>query len=125
MKIHTKKLIEKWDKTKKDNEYYTLDSYLKDCQRLLDMIDKRKTIYCHITPSVSGMSRRINFDSWVNCVLNIVYNNKMSWEEVKIGGCGMNMLWYLLFRFCETATTSKMIDKHGLNGKCSDVTRLL
>lgn len=120
MKIKTKKLIEKWNKTKKDNEYYTLDNYLKDCQLLLDMIDKRKRITCHIDPSRSGMSRKINFERWINMVLNIVYNNKQSYEAVKIGGCGMDMLWHLLFRFCENATTSKMIDKHGLNGKCSD-----
>ncbi len=120
MKIHTKKLLQNFKLTKSTNEYYGEKEYLRDCQKLLNMIDKRKRIFCHIDPSASGMSRKINFESWINCVLNINYNNKMSWERVSIGGCGMDMLWHLLYRFCESATTSKMIDKHGLNGKCSD-----
>jgi len=39
--------------------------------------------------------------------LNICYNQKFSWDEVKVGGCGMDMWWYLLFTTCERLTDTQ------------------
>lgn len=108
------------------SQYYTVDIYLRDCETLLNNISnyRKNRIYCAIKPSPSGMSRRIAFRENYNMVLNITNHNKFSYNAVNVSGCGMDMLWYTLYSFCETAKGYKQANKH-LNSDCSHCTYVL
>lgn len=113
----TKQLQALFDNAKGDNQFYSFKLFKHDAQQFIKDIKKYKTI-CHISASKSGMSRTFNYDKY-NMLLNICYNKKISWEPVKVGGCGMDMHWYLQFRTCEDLCTKAEIEKYGLNGACS------
>jgi len=117
-----KKLIELealFNKAKGDNQYYKFDDFLRDVKTYQKLIrsNNARTV-CSLTVSKSGMTRYFNFDSF-NMLFNICYNNKLSWDSVKICGCGMDMHWYLKFRACEALFTKKEVGKYNMNSKCS------
>lgn len=98
--MKTKKQLQKiLDATKGSSEYYDLDTFHRDAKRFLADIRS-----CNITASMkvssSGMTRRFNTLRY-NMLLNVVYNEKYSWDPVKVGGCGMDMYWNLLYTTCE------------------------
>jgi len=68
--------------------------------------------------SKSGMTRKFNYRNY-NMLLNICYNNKFSWDAVKVEGCGMDMHWNLQFLTCQDLATKGEIEKHNLNMLCS------
>jgi len=113
-----------YKEAKGDKTYYSFESFAESAKSLLKDI-KRGTVYCSIKPSASGMSRRINFENHYNGVLNVVYNKKVSFDPVYISGCGMDMLWYLLFNFCEAVASKKVIESQNLNSRCSHCTYVL
>jgi hypothetical protein len=43
----------------------------------------------------------------------------MSFDPVKVNGCGMDMHWYLKFRSCKELFTEKEMEKDQLNYHCS------
>lgn len=87
-------------KTKKENRgvYYSADDYINDCKNFIKDIKKRNVIMS-MQVSKSGTVRMFNSLHY-NMLLNIIYNNKMTWDKVKVGGCGMDMQFHLLFTVC-------------------------
>lgn len=108
-----------FNKAKGNNKYYKFDDFLsdiKDYQKIMRSNNARTV--CSIKVNKSGMTRHFNFDCF-NMLFNICYNEKLSWDSVKISGCGMDMHWYLKYRTCEQLFTKKEIEKYNMNGKCS------
>jgi len=117
--MRNKKELEKiFKKAKKERDfYYSFEDFINDAKQFLKDICNRDTI-CHMDVSGSGMNRKFNFVNY-NMLLNICYNNKMSFEPVKVGGCGMDMHWHLKYRTCEELFTKKEIENKQLNYLCS------
>jgi len=101
---------------KGENLYYTLDNFLIDAKNFIDDV-KKERIICSMKVSRSGMMRRFNFQRY-NMLLNICYNHKFNWDAVRVGGCGMDMLFALLFNACNKLMTDKELDKHNINSLC-------
>lgn len=112
-----KKLLEVFKKAKGDNEYYTFEYFKRDAKNFIKDIRKNRVV-AGMTVSRSGMTRHFNTQRY-NMLLNICYNQKLEWQSVKVGGCGMDMWWYLLFRTCEDICTKGEMEKWNLNLECS------
>jgi hypothetical protein len=112
-----KKLQAIFDKRKGENRYYGFEDFKKDARNYLKDI-KKGNVVCSMTVSRSGMLRHFNTLHY-NMLLNVCYNNKMSWDSVKVGGCGMDMHWHLLYSTCVCLTTEKEQDNYPYNSKCS------
>ncbi len=112
-----KELEKVFNKAKGDNKYYTLESFKEDAKRFIKDIKKRETV-CSIKVSKSGMSRTFNYAKRYNMLLNICYNQKRSYDPVKVQGCGMDMHWYLQLRTCEEIMTKKELEKYNINALC-------
>ena len=78
-----KKLLEVYNEAKGDNEYYQFERFKSDVKDFLKDIKNYKVI-CSMTVSRSGMTRHFNFDSY-NMLLNICYNQKNNWGNVRVG----------------------------------------
>lgn len=113
----TKKLQEVYNKAKGDNKYYSFEDFMLDAKSYLKDIRKDNVI-CSITVSRSGMTRHFNTLHY-NMLLNICYNNRFSWDSVRVSGCGMDMHWHLLYRTCEDLATRKGIEKYRYNSRAS------
>lgn len=105
-----KKLIELYNNAKGDKEYFEFEDFKRDIKGLLKDIKHRK-LYCSLEVSRSGMTRKFGFRSPHNRTLNIIYNNKVSFEPVKVGGCGMDMGFHLLYIFTNAVLTEKELEK--------------
>ena len=112
-----KKLKEVFNKAKGDFMYYGFEDFKTDAKNFIKDI-KKSQVVAGMYVSRSGMMRKFNLERY-NMLCNICYNQKKSWDSVKVGGCGMNMWWHLLFSTCEVLTTKGEIDKYSLNGRCS------
>jgi len=112
-----KKLLVIYEQAKGDNSYYNFEDFKRNAKSYLKDVKSRKT-YCSMKVSRSGMTRHFNFDKY-NMLLNICYNQKFSWDSVKVGGCGMDMHWHLKFRTCEMLFTNGECEKYSLNSSCS------
>lgn len=113
----SKQLQEIFNKAKGEHPYYSFEDFksnardfVKDC--------RERTTFCAIKASKSGMSRKFNFHKY-NMLLNIVFNEKFSWDPVYVGGCGMDMHWYLKYSVCKELCTKEELNKHNLNSACS------
>lgn len=124
--MKTKKQLQKiYDNIENKCRYTTFNYFHNQCKELLHDI-KSGTIICHVTPSKSGMSRKIRFHKY-NWLINALYHGKItdkSVEYLNISGCGMDMLWYSLFTSCEMIATPAEIEKYNLNSRCSSATTL-
>ena len=101
---------------KGENLYYTFDDFLIDAKNFIDDI-KKERIICSMVVSRSGMTRKFNFQRY-NMFLNICYNQKIGWNAVKVSGCGMDMLFALLFSTCNQLLTKEELNKHNINSLC-------
>lgn len=104
--------------------YYTLDQFIKGVELLKkDIVNRR--IILHVDVSRSGMTRRMNFYNYHNMPLNILYHQTPSFDPVRVGGCGMDMIWHLLYTAMEVAgcasETIKRKDgrEESINSLCS------
>lgn len=127
MKINTKELKDIFAKAKKENQYVTEENFLDACQDFAKTFakyntKKSKTIFCSIKVSASGVSRKINFEGQINMVVNTILASKVSYDPYRADGCGMDMLWYTLFR---TIGTIQPHLKDSYNGTCSHITSIL
>ena len=100
-----------------DNEYYNFEQFKDDARGFLSEVRKMKLVMS-MTVSRSGMTRHFN-SIGSNMVMNICHNNKFSWDSVKVGGCGMDMHWHLIFRVCEDLSTEKENEKYNYNNLAS------
>jgi hypothetical protein len=112
-----KQLQEIYNKAKGDNHYYKFIDFQRDVKEFIKDVKTRQT-YCSIKASSGGMSRKFNFNKY-NMLLNICYNEKFFWDYVYVGGCRMNMHWYLKFRTCQMLMTKKEVEKYNINFLCS------
>lgn len=103
------------------------EEFLIVCNQFINQLEKfqnrkyKESIVLSIQVSKSGMSREFNFaNTSYNLIFNIIYNNKISYEKVKVGGCGMDMLWYLLHTTAQTITKRK-----DYNATCSYITKTI
>jgi len=111
-----KELAKIYEGLKGDKTFYSFENFTEDIKELLrDM--KRREVYCSLKVSKSGMTRRFGFKLSHNRILNCIYNNKISPEPVKVGGCGMDMGFDLLYTFYNTVLTKKEIAKPVRVGK--------
>jgi hypothetical protein len=102
-----------YDKAKGDKHYFSFESFKEDAREFLKDCRNRATV-CHMEVSRSGMMRRFNFDKY-NMLLNICYNKRATWDAVRVGGCGMDMHWYLKFTNCESLATKAECAKFDYN----------
>jgi len=116
---NNKKLLEIYNNAKGDNKYYTFDDFKQGCKDLLRDMRKRE-LYCSLKVSNSGTTRHFGFKRPYNMVLNVVYNDKFSYETIRVGGCGMDMGFHLLYTFYNAVLTKKDIEKYGYNSLASD-----
>lgn len=116
------KLQQVYDRAKGDKEYYTFEYFVSDAKRFIKDIRKGRVI-ASMKVSRSGMTRHFNTKGYNN-FLNICYNQKLDWQPVRVGGCGMDMWWYLLFTACESVATKGEVEKYRLNLECSHQTIL-
>lgn len=137
-KTQKTKLVLLFAKAKKENKYITVESFLNACEDLektfkaynkhLQSANRHKKntpcIYLSMKVSSSGMTRHFNFERNINLACNVIYNNKASFLPVKVGGCGMDMLWYLLYQVISVITKDKG-DNQDYNSTASSITRLL
>ena len=112
-----KKLKAVYDRAKGDDSYYSFEDFVNDAKFYLKLI-KAGEFVTSMVVSRSGMTRHFN-TLHHNMFLNICHNGKYSWKPVRVGGCGMDMHWHLLFRACQDVATVGEMDKYRLNGKCS------
>ena len=106
-------------KKKSRDFYYEFEDFKNDAKSYQKaMKPNGENTVCSMRVSRSGMTRHFNFDRY-NMLFNICYNEKMDWDSVKVGGCGMDMHWYLKFRTCEQLFTKREYDKYSLNVRCS------
>ena len=113
-----KKLKKIFDEAKKGEcIYYDFDRFKEDVKNFLKDIKKNQVV-TSMKVSRGGMTRHFNTNGY-NMLLNVCYNQKRSNDPVKVGGCGMDMMWHLFFRTCEMVGTKGENGEHFLNSKCS------
>lgn len=118
--ISDKKLKAYFDKVKKVDQYghyYDFDEFKQDAKDFIKAI-KRREVVASMHVSQSGMTRKFNSVSF-NMLWNICYNQKMSWDVVKVYGCGMDMWWNLNYITCQILMTKGEIEKYRINSLCS------
>jgi hypothetical protein len=116
--MKSKKQLQKiFNNAKGDNKYYSFEAFTEDARNFLKDMRKRKII-SSIYVSKSGMLRRFNVLSY-KMLLNICYNNKKTWDDVVVKGCGMDMYFHLLYSACNILATKKEIEKYGYNSLSS------
>lgn len=113
----TKKLQVVFNQAKNTDSFYGFSSFERDAKQFIKDI-KKGAVVCSMRVSRSGMTRHFNWDKY-NMLINICYNEKQSWDAVRVGGAGMDMHWHTLFRTCEDLVTKGEMEKWMLNGKCS------
>lgn len=113
----TKQLMKIFNESKNDTLFYDFNDFVRNSKSLIEDI-KKENVYCSLKVSKSGMTRHFGFKINYNVILNIVYNKKISNDPVKIGGCGMDMGFHLLYSFCNAVMTEKEIEKYEINSKC-------
>ncbi len=118
-------------KAKSENKYITSDTFIKACgqleQHFKDYNARKKNVsplYVHMDVSRSGMMRTFNFMDNYNLVANVIMKKKVSFLPVKIGGCGMDMLWHTLFT-CISVITDREKANNEYNGTASHITKML
>jgi hypothetical protein len=120
-----KQLLEIFNNATK-NKYYSFDNFKSDIKLFSKFFRYRKyssnnRIVLSCIPSRSGMSRIMNFyPKYINVLVNICIKNKVSFDSMRIGGCGMDMIWNTLYVTCSHLFTTKEMEEWGVNSKCSD-----
>jgi hypothetical protein len=112
-----KQLKAVYDAAKGDPGYYTFENFMSDAKNYIKDIKKRQTV-CAMTVSASGMTRKFNYKNY-NMLFNICYNQKFSLDEVKVGGCGMDMHWNLQHNTCIDLMNKSELEKYNINYLCS------
>ena len=86
------------------NEYYDEESFISDCKSYIKAVQSGRILYTVTSVSQSGMSRTINISSYEGTMTKGYYRNYINMLEtlgykfnknydIKVRGCGMNMLF--------------------------------
>lgn len=105
--MRVKNLERIFQNAKIDDSYYTKKQFVNDCNLFAKLFDKKQIILA-MKVNRSGMTRWFTGLKWQNAIMNIIYNDKFSYEPVKVVGCGMNMHWHLLYRVIQEIRKNKM-----------------
>ena len=93
-----KKHEEAKNKNKNKDMNMPNDVFVEIIEDIITKLNKRELV-CSMVVSQSGMTRRFGFLPRYNYVFNVIYNGKISYNKVKVWGCGMDMLFHLM-HFC-------------------------
>ena len=97
----SKEVIKKLSK----EEYYNQDRFINDCKTYIKAVNSGRMLYTVTHVSNSGMSRDINIKSFEGKMSNGYYRNfygmfsalgysfNKNTNDLRVGGCGMNMLF--------------------------------
>ena len=99
------------------NGVQNIELFIDSCFELYCGIEKRESIYMSVKVSSSGMSRRFNVMRNYNWVLNNIVNSKDISDPVLIKGCGMDMAWWMLYKFTQRINKG-VKTKRDLNSNC-------
>jgi len=105
-------------------EYYSEESFINDCKAYIKAIESGRILYTVTNVSKSGMSRDINIKSFEGKmskgyyrnytmmlkVLGYKFTDKYS-SDIKVGGCGMDMLFHTNYTIINTLHHMKFISK--------------
>lgn len=99
----SKDIIKRLDK----EEYYNEDRFISDCKQYIKAVNSGRILYTVTHVSNSGMSRDINIKSFEGKISEGYYRNyygmfealgnsfNKNTNDIRVGGCGMNMLFHL------------------------------
>ncbi len=106
------------------NEYYSKEDFIKDCQTYIKALKSGRLQYRVTSVSKSGMSRDILISSFEGSITKGYYRNytlmleilgfnfasKFA-SEIRVKGCGMNMLFATNYNIIHTFKNIGLIDK--------------
>ena len=86
------------------NKYYSEESFVKDCKTYIKAVQAGRALFRVTHVSTSGMSRNISITSFEGkmskgyfrqyaSMLEVMGFNLTNRFEVKVSGCGMDMVW--------------------------------
>ena len=101
------KLTKEITKAIEKEEYYSEESFINDCKTYIKAVESGRILYTVTHVSNSGMSRNINIKSFEGKMSKGYYRNyfmllqvlgykladKWNSSDIKVIGCGMNMLF--------------------------------
>ena len=106
------------------NEYYSKEDFIKDCQTYIKALKSGRLQYRVTSVSKSGMSRDILISSFEGSMAKGYYRNYVSMlemlgfnfaskyaSEIKVKGCGMNMLFATNYNIIHTFKNIGLISK--------------
>ena len=103
--------------------YYNIDSFSKDCKKYIRAVESGRILYTVTHVSNSGMSRNINIKSFEGKMSNGSYRNyymmlktlgysfSKDSHDVKVSGCGMDMLFATNYNIIHSLYRMKFISK--------------
>lgn len=98
------KLSKEIEKLISENEYYSIEDFIKDCNCYIKALKSGRLQYKVTHVSKSGMSRDINIQSYEGNMTKGYYRQysnltevlgykRVNWADIRVNGCGMNMLF--------------------------------
>lgn len=117
------KLSEEVKKRISKDSYYSEEDFIKDCKVYIKAVASGRILYAVTHVSSSGMSRNINVKSFEGKMSGGYYRSYYGMfnalgnsfakdsHDIKVGGCGMNMLFHLNY------TTIRQLHKMGFISK--------
>ena len=110
-------------KTINKETYYSEESFINDCKKYIKVVQSGRILYTVTHVSSSGMSRNINIKSFEGAMTNGSYRNyymmlkilgymfaKYS-SDIKVSGCGMDMLFATNYNIIHMLHSMKFISK--------------
>lgn len=107
----------------KKEEYYTKEAFIRDCKTYLKAVSSGRILYAVTHVSSSGMSRNISIKSFEGKISNgyyrnygmmlktLGYNLNSNTLDVKVGGCGMDMVFATNYNIIGSLEFMKFISK--------------
>ena len=95
----------------KKNEYYSQEDFIKDCKCYIKALKSGRLQYTVTHVSNSGMSRNIFIQSYegtmtkgyfrqYSMLTEILGYKRVNWADIRVSGCGMNMLFATNYDIC-------------------------
>lgn len=116
------------------NEYYSQEDFVKDCKCYIKSLKSGRVQYTVTHVSNSGMSRDIFIQSYEGTmtkgyfrtyfsmlqVLGYKFASKYS-SDIKVGGCGMNMLFATNYNICNYFNRMGLITEKEFKTLCQKI----
>ena len=118
------KLSKEVTKRLSNEAYYNEDDFISDCKAYIKAVKSGRILYTVTHVSNSGMSRDINIKSYEGTINKGYYRSyygmlealgysfsRMNRDDIKVGGCGMNMLFATNYNIIHSLYNMKFISK--------------